>query len=220
MKISRLIFLIVAISGSSIEYGFSQETQGGANCEIEAAADAALQQQIALIDAAKVNVPDFFSGSNSCINENLLKSFDLSSMIPDLAGFMQGGAQNIAQDLINQAKHQVCKVLNDQLEKTILKMRQAVGHVNDNVGDELAAMLGGTTSGLKVPSIKGIGQYDFNNNQQSNSNTNSYVPPQQPVQQFQLRGVPDNNFKPQETRTQQSPADTSISDFGRLINGE
>ena len=44
----------------------------GNNCLVRQAADAAVQRQIALIDAAKVNPSSFFNGPNSCIAGDLL----------------------------------------------------------------------------------------------------------------------------------------------------
>lgn len=194
-------------------------TQGGASCGVEAAADAALQQQIALIDAAKVNVPDFFSGANSCINSNLLQSFNLSNMIPDLAGFMQGGIQDITNNLLSQAKQQVCKLLDQQLEKTIGKMKEAVGNVNSSVGSELASLLGSSTSGLNMPNISGLGQYDFSSSNGVNYESSVTVP----TPTFNL-GTTTTTTETYAPSTGSSPSSSNlnnaISDFGNLINGE
>ena len=46
--------------------------QGAGGCGITQAADAAVQRQIALLDAAKVDSSEFFNGANSCLGSNLL----------------------------------------------------------------------------------------------------------------------------------------------------
>ncbi len=89
----------------------AQAQSTGNNCLVRQAADAAVQRQIALIDAAKVNPSAFFNGPNSCIAGDLLKRFDLSNLIPDLSGFLTGAATSLVQSVIDQAKRQVCQIL-------------------------------------------------------------------------------------------------------------
>lgn len=215
-NLSVAIFAAMALYGST-SLG-NATTSGGASCGVQEAADAALQQQIALIDAAKVNVPDFFTGAGSCINTNLLKSFNLSNMIPDLGGFFQGNIQGMTQNLLNQAKQQVCKLLDQQLQKTLGNMQQAVGKVNSSVGPELAGLLGGSTSGLTMPKIDGIGNYDFSGSNGINYENNLQIP----TPQFTLGGggnsSPSNNGA--VNVQPRSGGSSVISDFGKLINGE
>lgn len=179
-------------------------------CGVVEAADTALQQQIALIDAAKVNVPEFFNGANSCINNNLLQSFDLSNMIPDLAGLMSGSG-GIVQNLMNAAKQQVCNILNDQLQKTIGKLSGALGNFNSTLGGEMAGILGG--SNITMPNIPGIGQYQFG---QNNNGVNYYNPSPIQVPQFTLPSG-QQYMAPQPKNS--SGGNTGFSDFGRIING-
>ncbi|MCV9909566.1 hypothetical protein OIV19_18355 [Brucella sp. HL-2] len=216
-KSLTVAFIAASALYASTNLSFSA-TSGGASCGVEAAADAALQQQIALIDAAKVNVPDFFSGPNSCINTNLLQSFNLSNMIPDLAGFFQGNVQGITQNLLNQAKQQVCKLLDDQLQKTLGNMQQAVGKVNSSVGTDLASLLGGATSGLNMPKIDGIGKYDFSGSNGINYDNSVKIP----VPQFTLGGGSSSQSQGTNSYTPptSSGGSTVIDDFGKLINGE
>lgn len=205
MHAKAFIFAALVVTLPQIASAQSQD-----QCGVVQAADTALQQQIALIDAAKVNVPDFFNGANSCINNNLLQSFDLSNMIPDLAGLMSGSG-GIVQNLMNAAKQQVCNILNEQLQKTISKLSGALGNFNSTLSGEMSGILGG--SNISMPNIPGIGQYQFG---QNGNGVNYYNPSPIQVPQFALpTPQPQRNVVPQ----QNSSSGPSFPDFGRMING-
>ncbi|MBZ6078928.1 hypothetical protein [Microvirga puerhi] len=185
--------------------GAAQSSQQSSGCSIQQASDAALQQQIALIDAAKVNVPEFFTGANSCINPNLFKSFDLSSLIPDAAGFLQGGLAGTAENLLNQAKTQLCGVLNEQMNKLLGRLRSTITDFSSSIGSELSSILGGSTGGLQLPNIPNVGQYDFSRISEVPSNggqTTNQTPVEQtpPSSQFTIQG-----------QTKQTPTATSVA---------
>ena len=74
--------------------------QGAGGCGITQAADAAVQRQIALLDAAKVDSSEFFNGANSCLGSNLLDSLDLSNLIPTSFDFLGGAADQMVSSVI------------------------------------------------------------------------------------------------------------------------
>ncbi|MFG1270542.1 hypothetical protein V5F40_21570 [Xanthobacter sp. DSM 14520] len=130
------------------------------NCLVTQAADAAVQRQIQMIDAAKVNPGDFFSGANSCISSNLLQSFDLSRFIPDTAGLLTGGVDSIISSVLNAAKQQVCQVLNQQLNGLISQLNSSSTCFSSNLSASLQSILG-TSGSISVSSTCGAGQYNL-----------------------------------------------------------
>lgn len=138
----------------------AQAQSTGNNCLVRQAADAAVQRQIALIDAAKVNPSSFFNGPNSCIAGDLLKRFDLSNLIPDLSGFLTGAATSLVQSVIDQAKRQVCQILDNQLRETIGSINQQMGGYQNSLSGDLFRQLNGSISPISLPSITGIGSYN------------------------------------------------------------
>lgn len=131
-------------------------------CSVKAAADAAVQRQITLIDAAKVNPSDFFDGANSCIATNLLQQFDLSNLIPDLSGFLTSAAQNLITQALNTAKQQVCSILNSQLQNVINQINSKLYAFRSTLSADLSKLLNGSTSTIMLPNVTGIGTYTFN----------------------------------------------------------
>ncbi len=140
-------------------FGGVSETKA-ATCGVEQAAQAALQRRLAVIDAAKVNPSEFFTGANSCISPDLLKSFDLSALIPDLAGFLTGGIQQIAQQALNQAKQKACDILNEQINSVIGKINDTTSSFNSGLTGDLAGILGSPFS-ITTPSNPNYGSYDL-----------------------------------------------------------
>ena len=138
----------------------AQAQSTGTNCLVRQAADAAVQRQIALIDAAKVNPSSFFNGPNSCIAGDLLRRFDLSNLIPDLSGFLTGAAQNLISSVIDQAKRQVCQILDNQLRDTIGSINQQMGGYQNSLSGDLFRQLNGSISPISLPSINGLGSYN------------------------------------------------------------
>lgn len=134
-------------------------TSGSANdCLVTQASDAAIQRQISMIDAAKVNPSDFFSGASSCISPQLLQSFDLSRFIPDLASFLSGGVDGLLQNILSQVKNQVCSVLNQQLGNLVQKLNLSSLNFEGTLSSQMRSILGGSRS-TTVPSWSG--QYSF-----------------------------------------------------------
>lgn len=162
MRLLRKVTVSAALLGVAafVSASPSIAKSGSGGCGVEQAAQAALQRRLAVIDAAKVNPSDFFTGSNSCISADLLKSFDLSTLIPDLAGFLSGGVQQLAQQAINAAKQQACQVLNDQISGVIGKINGATSSFNGGLSGDLAGILGKSLP-IGKPSTPGYGSYKF-----------------------------------------------------------
>ncbi|OCJ11449.1 hypothetical protein A6U87_27280 [Rhizobium sp. AC44/96] len=136
----------------------------GGGCGITQAADAAVQRQIALLDAAKVDSSEFFNGANSCLGSNLLDSLDLSNLIPTSFDFLGGAADSLINGLMQKAQQQVCQVLNDQLQKVVGKINTNMFQFDSVMGGQMNELLGGSGNSvteLKMPNIPGIGKYDF-----------------------------------------------------------
>lgn len=141
-----------------------QEAQAQAGgCMVQQAADAAVQRQIGMIDAAKVNPSEFFSGANSCISSSLLQRIDLSNFIPSASNFLSGGVESMISNLIQQAQQKLCEALNSQLQQLVGKLNSFGGSFQSQLPGELASLLGGSNSFTPVtlPGINGIGQYDL-----------------------------------------------------------
>lgn len=111
-----LIAAIVALVASS-SATIAQEEEP--DCIVQEAAQAALNRQVELIEAAKVDVSDFFTGESSCINNNLLNTIDFSVMIPDLAALINDGVIDAARGLMQDARNQVCEAINDQVADVV-----------------------------------------------------------------------------------------------------
>ncbi|NSX94410.1 hypothetical protein [Agrobacterium tumefaciens] len=138
--------------------------QASSGCGITQAADAAVQRQIALLDAAKVDSSKFFNGANSCLGANLLDSLDLSNLIPTSFDFLGGAADQLINGLMQKAQQQVCQVLNDQLQNVVGKINTNMFQFDSLMGGQMNDLLGGSGNSvteLKMPNIPGLGQYDF-----------------------------------------------------------
>ena len=122
-----------------------------AGCVIQEASQAALERQIRLIEETKVDASDFFSGSNSCINSNLLNNFSFAILIPDLAGFVQGAIINAAKNFINDAKEQVCEAVNDQIQNAIGKVNSTIGNFENSLSSELKGILNNGRQNIQLP---------------------------------------------------------------------
>lgn len=135
-------------------------TPSAGNCIVQQAANAAVQRQIALIDAAKVNPSSFFNGANSCVAANLLQSINLSNLIPDLSGFLTSAAQGIINGVIDAAKRQVCQILDQQLYETIGSINSSMMSYQSGLPSSLYLQLNGSISPVVIPNINGIGTYN------------------------------------------------------------
>ena len=128
------------------------------DCVVQQSAQAALQRQLAIIDASKTNVSSFFNGPNSCISSGLLTSFDLSQLIPDLAGLLQNGLTNLYRTVLDQAKQQVCRVVNGQIQDVVGRINSVRGQYQSTLGGNLAGLMG--TSTISLPTgIPNFGNY-------------------------------------------------------------
>lgn len=147
--------LLIAAAASGQALG-----QSDPQCPVEAAADAALQRQVALLDAVKVDPAEFFNGARSCIDQSLLRNFDLSMAIPDPMGLLQSIAQSIGNNVLDAAKQKACDVLNEQLGGAVGQMRQVLNTVR-SPDEAVQAALDRVTnrSGLDRISLAGLGQY-------------------------------------------------------------
>ncbi len=131
-----------------------------ARCPVAAAADAALQREIQLLDGLKVNPGDFFSGAKSCIDNSLLRTFDLSSIIPDPLNLVRMVTDQLGQDVLNAAKQKVCDVLNDQLGNAVGSMRRVMNQVvspDQMVQEALDRVT--NRNGLDRINLSGLGGY-------------------------------------------------------------
>ena len=171
------------------------------DCLVKQAADAAVQRQIAMLDAAKVNPSEFFSGANSCISPMLLQKIDLSKFIPSVQDFLSSGAQSMINNLIQQAQAQVCQILNQQLSNLVSRINSAGSSFQSQLGSQLAGLLGGQNAfnPIQLPGVGGIGQYNF----VSQIGTPLFGSGQQPAVQ---QNVP-----------QMSPAQGSGTNFGNML---
>ncbi|MCF4130142.1 hypothetical protein [Methylobacterium sp. SyP6R] len=173
--------LILAAVGGGLALAGPAPAQAqsiGNNCLVRQAADAAVQRQIALIDAAKVNPSSFFNGPNSCIAGDLLKRFDLSNLIPDLSGFLTSTATSLVQSVIDQAKRQVCQILDSQLQDTIRSINQQMGSFQSSVTGDLFRQLNGSISPITLPSITNLGTYSHVQNTAFGSALTNLTPTQ------------------------------------------
>lgn len=136
-----------------------QPAEAANQCIVQDAADAAVQRQIALIDAAKVDPASFFAGPNSCINADLLKQFDLSNLIPDLAGWLTSAVTDAISNAITAAQQQVCNVMNEQLQNAVSAINSQMSAFQGTLTSPLNAALGGTPLQVSLPALPQIGQY-------------------------------------------------------------
>lgn len=162
----RTFYKIVMIAGLTFTAMANPARAQLSGCAIQQASQQALNQKLALIQSAKVNTPDFFGGS--CISPNLMKIFDLSSVIPDPASFLASGLQTIAQQAIQQATQFVCNIINQQVSAMLNGINTALssgiascaGSLPNFNLTSLSQMspLSGSFCGT---SLSGFGQYQF-----------------------------------------------------------
>jgi hypothetical protein len=155
---------LTVVSAAVLDASPASAQAGGSGCGITEAADAAIQRQIALLDAAKVDSSEFFNGANSCLGSNLLDSLDLSNLIPTSFDFLGGAADQLINGLIQRAQQQVCQVLNDQLQKVVGNINNNMFQFESVMGGQMNELLGGSGNSvteLTLPNIPGLGQYDF-----------------------------------------------------------
>ena len=156
----------------------AQAQSTGNNCLVRQAADAAVQRQIALIDAAKVNPSSFFNGDKSCIAGDLLKRFDLSNLIPDIQGSITNAAIGAVSRIMDAAKRQVCQILDSQLQNTISSINQQMGNFQSSITGDLFRQLNGSISPISLPNITNLGTYNHVQNTAFGSALTNLTPAQ------------------------------------------
>lgn len=120
------------------------------DCIVEEAAQAALDRQVAIIESAAVDVEDIFSGPDSCINPNLLDSFDLSNLIIDPMSWISGSITDAIADAIADAKTQVCQAIQDQIDDTIGSVTGAIDDHSSTLTSELDGILQNGWDGISL----------------------------------------------------------------------
>lgn len=107
------------------------------DCLVEEAAQAALNREIALIKATATDVDETFNGTDGCIDSSIFDDFDLSSLIPDLAGMLTSLSTSFITDAISSAKSKLCKAVNDQISDTVGSAKSAVTDFDSGLSSEL-----------------------------------------------------------------------------------
>lgn len=119
-----------------------------AQCVVEDAAQAALDRELALIEALAVDPADSFRGPDSCINMDVLTSMDLSTLIPDLSGLLTSFSFEALNTIIADAQAQVCRQIQDAIDDTIGEATSAVTNFNSGLTSELENVLSNGWSDL------------------------------------------------------------------------
>lgn len=121
-----------------------------AQCIVDEAAQAALDRQVEIITASAVDVESIFTGPNSCINPDLLNSFDLSNLIIDPLSLVTGAVTDAINNAINDAKAQVCAAINDQINGAIGNVNGAITAHSSTLSTELDGILQNGWDGLSL----------------------------------------------------------------------
>ena len=132
----------LALAGAAPAPAAAQSTSTQ-QCGIQQAADLAVQRQLTLIDAAKTNTSEFFSGANACIANELLSSIDLSTLIPDLSGFLTSAATTTITKLIDAAKKKVCDIVNQQINNVISQINNKLYQFQSSITGDLSSLIAG-----------------------------------------------------------------------------
>ena len=110
-------------------------------CLVEDAAQAALDRELELIEALAVDPADSFRGPDGCVNMDLLTSFDLSTLIPDLTGMLTDFSFDALDGIIANAQTQVCRQIQDAIGGSIGEAATAVAGFESGLTEELSAAL-------------------------------------------------------------------------------
>lgn len=121
-----------------------------AQCIVDEAAQAALDRQVEVIRATAVDVEAIFSGPNSCINPDLLNSFDLSNLIIDPLSLVTGAVTDAINNAINDAKTQLCEAINTKINDTIGSVNGAITAHSSTLSGELDGILQNGWEGLSL----------------------------------------------------------------------
>jgi hypothetical protein len=112
-----------------------------AQCLVQDAAQAALERELELIEALATDPAESFRGPDSCVNMDLLTSFDLSTLIPDLSGLLTSFSFDALNGIIADAQAQVCRQIQDAIDGAIGDATSAVTNFNSGLTDELNGVL-------------------------------------------------------------------------------
>lgn len=130
---------------------FSFVAQGAfAQCIVDDAAQAALDRQVEIIRSSAVDVEGIFTGPGSCINPDLLNSFDLSNLIFDPLSLVTGAVTDAINTAINDAKAQVCAAIDGKINDTIGFVNTAIGDHSSTLSSELDGILQNGWEGLSL----------------------------------------------------------------------
>jgi len=208
----------LALAGTAPVPAAAQSTSTQ-QCGIQQAADLAVQRQLTLIDAAKTNTSEFFSGANSCIANELLSSIDLSTLIPDLSGFLTSAATTTITKLIDAAKKKVCDIVNQQINNVIGQINNKLYQFQSSITGDLSSLIQGSFSPIRTPNISNFGTQTL-----AQPNTGSgavFAPvnlPQPPATTATSTGTTDGTAAFQTAPTTGDTMSTG-SDWGRLLYG-
>ena len=112
-----------------------------AQCLVQDAAQAALERELELIEALAVDPADSFKGPDGCVNMDILTSFDLSTLIPDLTGLLTDFSFDAINGIIADAQTKVCREIRSAIDGSIGEATSAVTSFNSGLSDELNAAL-------------------------------------------------------------------------------
>jgi hypothetical protein len=86
----------------------------------------------------------------------LLKSFDLSNLIPSSMDFLGSIGSSLIDNVIQQATQQVCQVLNNQLQDIVGKINGQMFDFNSLMGSQMSDLLGGSGSSISPINIPNL----------------------------------------------------------------
>ena len=112
-----------------------------AQCLVQDAAQAALERELELIEALAVDPADSFKGPDGCVNMDILTSFDLSTLIPDLTGLLTDFSFDAINGIIADAQTKVCREIRSAIDGSIGEATSTVTSFNSGLSEELNAAL-------------------------------------------------------------------------------
>lgn len=110
-------------------------------CLISEAADAALDRQISAIEATQTDVASFFTGPNSCINQDLLQMIDFSVDMPDPANLLRTLQTGMYDQLLSQAQQKFCDVMNEQIDGAVGNLDATMVNWESGLSDEIRGII-------------------------------------------------------------------------------
>jgi len=121
-----------------------------AQCIVDDAAQAALDRQVEINKSSAVDVEDIFTGPSSCIDPNLLDSFDLSNLIIAPLSLVTGAVTDAINNAINDAKTQVCQAIQGTIDNTVGSVNTAISDHSSTLTSELDGILQNGWEGLSL----------------------------------------------------------------------